>query len=375
MMVRSFDLPGPDGANPLGFLAAVGVLVSLSEAGARQARLAWRPAHTYMPVIEGVDAEDVDALVRAVAEALRGATVSPEAEERRAAKQREMDEAGTALGKKRAEIRRRRLRGAARSEAIERELRPLEEDYQERRRGWLDALREAVPRPELALGKRIDCTPEEYRLLARDLAVNVGPSARGPLDLLAAFGNDACRQRDGDAIEPTPFCFITGSGHQYFLQTVRELIARVSDQQVHRVLFQPWDYRDEGLSMRWDPIEDRRYALSDRDPSDQKVRTMWMANLLAYRALGLFTTAPAGNRLGTAGWSHDGESFTWPLWTHPLSMDAVRSVVQHRELSGERPDALSLRERGIIAAYRARRVEVGRGLNRKVNFSAARRIA
>lgn len=375
-MVRSFELSGLDGTNPLGFLAALGTLVSLAEAHAGEPKLVWRPGPRLVPILEGAGAEDEDELSRVVADSLRGPAIAPDAEARRAEAQREMENAKTAVKKKRDEIKARGLRGAERSDAIERELRPLEREYEQKRRVWLEALREAVPRPELSLGKRIDCTQEEYRAHAAALADQAQLMTRGALDMLAAFGSDACHQANSDAIAPTSFCFITGSGHQFFLETARELMARVATDSVRRALFEPWDYRDEGLSMRWDSIEDRRYALMDRDPtaSDNKPRTMWMANLLAYRALALFPSAP-GRRLATAGWDSRGSTFTWPLWGHPLGVDGIRSLVQLRELIEERPDAAGLRARGIVAVYRAQRVEVGKGVSRKVNFSPARQVA
>ena len=68
---------------------------------------------------------------------------------------------------------------------------------------------------------------------------------------------------------------------------------RLQIERVHAALFEPWTYRDDRYSMRWDPLEDRRYALMDRDPtaSDNKSRTVWMANLFAYRSLVLFPSA------------------------------------------------------------------------------------
>lgn len=154
-------------------------------------------------------------------------------------------------------------------------------------------------------------------------------------------------------------------------------MARVSQESVHRTLFRPWDYRDEKLSMRWDPIEDRRYALMDRDPtaSDNKPRTMWMANLLGYRALALFPSAATGRGLGVTGWDTQRRSFSWPLWECPLDVDGVRSVVQLRQLLDEHPDVSALWPRGILAVYRAQRIAVGTGPNRKVNFAPARRVA
>ncbi|GBC87546.1 hypothetical protein HRbin12_01557 [bacterium HR12] len=378
-MPRSFELIGLDGANPLGFLAAIGTLVTLSEARVGEPKLGWKLDRRWVPVLEAVPAADEDELARVVANSLRGAPIAPQAEARRAEAEREMEKAKKAVKDKQQEIKRRGLRGAERSEAIERELHPLEREWEQKRQAWLHALREAVPRPELALGKRIDCTPDEYRAHAAALASQGQPKTRGPLDLLAAFGSDARYEASSDAIEPTPFCFITGSGHQFFLETARELVARVATDGVSRVLFGPWDYRDEGLSMRWDPIEDRRYALMDRDPtsSDNKPRTMWMANLLAYRALALFPSALSGRRLETAGWTRDERrftAFTWPLWDHPLGLDGVRSLLQLRDLIQERPNPAILRARGIVAVYRAQRIEVGKGAQRKVNFSPARRV-
>jgi len=377
MMSRSFELVGLDGSNPLGFLAALGTLVSLHEAQVGQPKLGWKLRHHWVPILEVSDVKDEDELCRSVADGLRGPAVDPRAEKHRATTQREMEKAQKAVKDKKEEIKKRRLRGAERSEAVERELRPLEQDFHEKRRVWLEALREAVPSPELALGKRIDCTAEEYRDHASALAGQARLTHRGALDMLAAFGSDACRQQRSDAIEPTPFCFITGSGHQFFLETAWQLMGKADTKAVRRVLFEPWDYRDEGLSMRWDPIEDRRYALMDRDPtaSDNKPRTMWMANLLAYRALALFTCAPNGGRLVTAGWDFDGTAFTWPLWEHAVGVDTIRSLVQSRGLIEERPNVAQLRARGVLAAYRAQRISVGGGAQKKLNFTLARKVA
>jgi hypothetical protein len=286
-----------------------------------------------------------------------------------------MDEAKTAIKKKQDDIKRRGLDRTHRAEVVERELRPLEREYQERRQRWLAALRQAVPRPELALAKRIeDATAEDYRELAQAI---LAESDREGLDLLAAFGSDACLDKQG-RVEATPFEFTTGSGSQFFLNDVRQLVAKVEPKRVRDVLFQPWTYRDEGLSLRWDPLEDRRYAFLDRDPtaSGNKPRTVWMANLLAYCGLALFPTAPSRRQLVAAGWAERdrGRHFTWPLWVLPARLDVVRTLVQARDLTRERPAASQLSARGIVAVYRARRIAVGSGANKKWNFAPPRQI-
>lgn len=192
MMSRSFDLVGLDGTNPLGFLTALGTLLSLQEAGAGEPELSWKELHRWVPVLQGVAAEDEEHLAFLVADSLRGNAVTEEAEARRVAAQEKVERAKRAVEKRRDEIRKRGLRGSDRTEAEERELQPLRREYEEARGGWLDALRGAVPRPELALGKRLDCSGEEYREHAARL-VGARRSSREALDLLASFGTDAVR--------------------------------------------------------------------------------------------------------------------------------------------------------------------------------------
>jgi hypothetical protein len=380
MSDRPFELRALDGTNPLGFLAALGALVTLTRRGVTGARLRWRQARTWVPVLEGAGAADERALAEAVTEGLLGDPVADDAERVRERAQQAMKEARKAVERKREEISRRRLGRSERAETERRELRPLEQEYEARRREWLEALRRAVPRPELAIGVRIECTPEEYREHAAGFLAAAGQPEREALDMLAAFGSDACRRRNSDTIDPTPFCFASGSGHQNFLDTVRQLIDRVTAARVYETLFEPWSYRDERLSLRWDPVEDRRYALLDRDPSDDGARTVWMANLLAYRALALFPTAPTGRRLAATGWLEEDEErrrrrwFTWPLWDSPVGLDVVRSLLGVRELSDRRPDCDVLGARGIVAVYRAERIEVGLPPNYKLNFSPARAL-
>lgn len=376
-MPAAIDLPGLDGANPLGFLAALGVLAVLDTAPAAGPKLGWRFGRRWVPSLVDAPAPDAEELARILETRLRGETVPAGACAAQAQARNEMDKAQKAIEDKRKELKRRRLRGQELRKIQELELRPLELVYEECRRRWLDTLRGAVPSPELSLGKRIDCSGREYRALAGGLLANPGRLEMEALHLLAAFGSDACSRKDSEVIEATPFSFINGSGHQNFLETAGQLMTKTSRENMRRTLFERWDYRDEGHSMRWDPSEDRRYALMDRDPTaaGNKASTMWMANLLAYRALAAFPSAPAGRRLLTAGWDEERRNFTWPLWAHPASLDLVRSLVQSRDLIEEIPDCRLLKEQGILAAYRAHRIQVGTGVMQKLNFAPPRRVA
>jgi hypothetical protein len=375
MSAESLELPGIDGANPLGFLAALGTLVTVRQAGETQARLRWKRARTWIPVLDGISTSDPDKLSDTVAGALRGRAVSDDDEKKRAATQRELDAAKKAVGDKRNEIRKRGLGRKEREAAMKQELPPLEKDYEEKRLQSLDARKKAVPRPEIALGKRIDCTYKEYRKHASDFLEGAGHGDRETLDFLAAFGSDACRSKSKtkpDEIEPTSFHF-TSAAKQFFLDTVRQLMEKPTADRVRHALFEPWVYSDPGLSMRWDPAEDRRYALMDHDPSRDGASTVWMANLLAYRALPLFPSAPGRRGLATTAWVvlDDGDlALTWPIWEFTAPPDTIRSLLQLRELAEPRPDRSILRARGCAAIYRAHRIKVGD----YKNFSPARGV-
>lgn len=364
-------LTGIDGANPLGFLAALGTLLLLRQGAFPEARLAWKRTATCQPVLTGVLPADQNALCNALATALRGRSVSDDAEASRKEAQKALDEAKKVLTEKNKEITKRKLRGEAHKAAIKKEVEPLEQELNQKRDAWFEALKQAVPSPELALGKHIDCTSDEYRQCMEDILKDSDFVKRAPLDLLAAFASDGCVESSG-RVSATPFCFTTGSGHQYFLDTVRQLMEKATVERIRSVLFEPWAYTDKGLSLRWDPKEAARYALTDADPSKLGAYTVWMANLLAYQALMLLPSAPGRRGLETTGW-RDTE-FSWPIWQYPADPDTIRSCILLSDLGAHVPDRSILRDRGIVAIFRSRRIKVGSKRNFKINFEPARGI-
>ena len=374
---NGLELRALNGANPLGFLAALGTLMTLQKAGHPDARLGWQRSVHWIPVLYRLSTLDLQELANAISVALRGKQVAARAETERDFAQRAFDAAKKAVKDQAAEIKKRKLKGDVRIAADAEEVAPLRQISNEKRDAWLAALKQAVPSEELALGKHIDCTPDEYREHALSLIQSASQEHRQSTDFLAAFGSDAVAEKNG-RIRGTPFCFITGSGHQYFLDTVRQLIEQASPERVYRALFSQWEYRDERLSMRWDPVEDRRYALMDRDPtvSDNKSRTVWMANLLAYRSLVLFPCAATAHGLEVAGWTESESDlvFTWPIWERPLCPDVIRSLLQMQELHHTELDRSQLRARGLVAAFRSRRIQVGDPPLYKMNFTPARSL-
>jgi hypothetical protein len=235
-----------------------------------------------------------------------------------------------------------------------------------RRADFLEKLNVAAARPELSIGKKVDLSAEEFRSKAESFFhdAELGSSA---IAMLAGLATESCNDKQ---CPRTRFDFIDSSGQLAFLEAVLQLMSNATPERLEATLFQTWKRADEKYSLRFDPVEDRRYALLDRDPtaSNNKSTSEWMANLLAYRALSLFPCAITQRGSETTGWAeHSGTwCFTWPVWEQPLALETIRSLLTHRELITPHPSAL-LRRVGVRAAYRVRRVSNGD----YVNFSPA----
>ncbi|MEQ1828179.1 MAG: hypothetical protein ABL921_19625, partial [Pirellula sp.] len=246
-------------------------------------------------------------------------------------------------------------------------------DYELKRADWLKLLEHASPSPELALGKDPAATPEHFRFVAGRIASRLSPDDRKCGDLLASFGSEAVFDVKNNRVRTTPFCFVTGSGWQYFLQNVRELLTRVNADRLEQALFYVLSYADEKLSMRWDPVEDRRYAMMWSDPTStgNEAKTNWALNLLAYRGLQLLPSVPVLRDVATTGFSRrdNGPEWTWPIWSVPVGIDPLRSLLALSELQKEKPNRIELSAYQIAEVFRSARLQVGNPPLHKLNFS------
>lgn len=66
------------------------------------------------------------------------------------------------------------------------------------------------------------------------------------------------------------------------------------------------------------------------------------------------------------------DEFTWPIWKSFIGLATARSLLSHTELQEEAPDQAMLHHMGVVELYRARRVRIGQGANFKVSFRPAR---
>jgi hypothetical protein len=232
------------------------------------------------------------------------------------------------------------------------------------RKLWLEKLEKAVPFAEMALGQKLDCLSDEFKNICSSLLQQPPHTVRTALDMLAHFGSDACFDSKSGRICPSPFSFINGSGHQFFLETAKQLVEKVSSNQIEQALFHPWAPVDETLSMRWMPIEDRRYALMADNPTaaNNKPKTIWAANLLGYIGLGLFPSVPSQHGLFTTCFPKN-RYFQWPIWTVPCDAQTIASLLQNPNIA---------HSCGVTTYYSSERIEVGGGINKKINFTPAK---
>jgi hypothetical protein len=290
-------MPGLEGGNPLGFLAAIGTFRTLSDAMPGKIKMSWRQEMGgWRPclAIEELDKTLADpwefsgllaCLLGVPArlpadETLRqvGHFEKSYREKRKALaeKEKKLKKDAKAAGiKGQSDV----VRFIADSTVVDRI------EVRRQRQEWLSKLRLTVFSPEMGLGKTLSVMPGEMQEMATNAAAECHATNRLVADLLSAFGSETCVKND--FIEYTPFCFVTGSGQQFFLETVQKLMSVVSINHLHKTLFYSWAYDDPRFSLRWDPADDRRYALMWDDPTAQgnEAKTMWAANLLGYRAL------------------------------------------------------------------------------------------
>lgn len=363
--MNELELAGLDGANPLGFLAAVGTLAVLFETDP-QIRLGWHARARWAPFLASPDPLDEALLLPRLAERLRGQSVDEKAERKRDVSQRRLDVAKKRLKDANEALKALKLRGNQLKAERERMVEPIRKRFERWRRIVRGRRKVAVPSLELAIGKKVDLSAEEFRSTAESFFQDAGHGASATA-MLAGLATESCNDKQSPR---TRFDFIDSSGQLALLEAALQLMSHATPQKLEATLFQPWKRADEKYSLRFDPVEDRRYALLDRDPTagNNKSTSEWMANLLAYRALSLFPCVITQRGSETTGWSqHSGAwCFTWPIWEQPLTLQTISSLLAHRELVKAQPSKL-LRRVGVMAAYRAGRVSNGD----YVNFSPA----
>ncbi len=162
------------------------------------------------------------------------------------------------------------------------------------------------------------------------------------------------------------------SRRDYHAIAIGGLLAESQQLHLHRTLFRQWDYADPiaGVSLHLEPREDRRHAYQWHTPSGDPTRKvhggMIGANRLALEAWPMFQSLPDRDRLRTTGFHGryvSNTALTWPVWTEPVTLDCVRSILALAEIQRLQPNSLVLESIGVKHAYRSSRILVGKTPN------------
>ena len=220
----------------------------------------------------------------------------------------------------------------------------------------------------LSIGENLKIKGDEFRRhsLGFTSGDSFSPSDRDAADFMTSFGCGSMVDGRSGMIVDTAFRLVSGSGRQHLLETMRNLARETDIEQVRKSLFRTWTRSDAKNSLRWDPIDDRRYALRWKNPSNESTHTEWGANRLAFEALPLFPTMPGDARVNTTGFSGRGARntrWTWPIWDNAINLDTVRSLLAVRQLQDEPPDHEHLGAMGIVEVFRSYRITTGKYRN------------
>jgi hypothetical protein len=282
-----------DGSNPLGFLAAVGVLNALTDRGSlrQPPRLSWRTGD-WRAVLD-VDHEVSDAALIDLLLADRDAC-----------------RAEPTL-----DLKYQKAKNAGKAGPVSWDLKPPARKYRE----YLEGLLRGAS-------------------LKNRRAVDYG----------AAFATEIARDNN-DNTKPTALHFT--AGQQEFLRMVADLAAGVTGDDLREALCEPWRYNRDLPVLGWDCTRGRDYALRAGDPSKEKRMGVPGADWLAFRALPLIRVAPYRRQILTTGCSGGWKTgrFTWALWSAPLERDTIQVVLQQAKLS--EMDEVARRARGISSVF------------------------
>jgi hypothetical protein len=302
-------LTGIDGANPLGFFAALGVLRVLDEraraAGTARPRLGWRDDGVWRPLVVGVNA--LAEVVGAVMEDL--ATWA--------------DEPALQIAY---------VKGDESGEGVAPDAPGAVQDL----------------KPSVRHQRRL------FEEAARRAAAGEGRMAR----MMAAFGTEVAVANNG-RIKPSALHFT--AGQQHFLKMVNSLRAGVTAEDLERALVGPWTYESELPSLSWTGTGARMWALRASDPSKEKRGSCPGAEWLSFVGMSFFVCAPRGARVNTTGvlggWKDS--ALTWPLWGDAAPASVVASLLTTPNLQKMRAHERQARAIAVVFSAEIARADPG----------------
>jgi hypothetical protein len=202
---------------------------------------------------------------------------------------------------------------------------------------------------------------------------------------LAGYGTDLAA-KDGSTILPSAMLML--SGQQKLFPSILSIPVSADLAGIEEALKGPWKRSDPGSPLGLDPERLQSHATSAMDPSKSGQRRTALAVWLAMEALPLFPVVPvAHDAAHTASFDRRetharGMKFAWALWSAPMSIFSISTLIaqvskvmhEPTSLSDQEFDGTHLNEfsaRGVTAFFCCKKEQNGKYFN----FLPARRIA
>jgi hypothetical protein len=163
--------------------------------------------------------------------------------------------------------------------------------------------------------------------LAAAVLATWAEAGRRVADLASSLFSELVQDNNANT-KPTAFHFT--AGQQAFLQMVDDLRQGLSTESLKEALIGPWLNVSRLPSLGWDSSVTRLYALRASDPAAEKRGSVPAANWLGFQALAFFPVIVRRRRLVTAcvtgGWKNS--VFRWPTWTGELTVPVIASILR-----------------------------------------------
>ena len=211
-----------------------------------------------------------------------------------------------------------------------------------------------------ALMDKADPTPESVTgtKAFKDLTLQLCRSQFDKLSFdsaafLAAMVSDATAEDS-----PVRGPLVMTGGPQDFTAEVAKLRAAVraaGPTAIQIAIFGPWQY-DEGHPLGFDPLMERQHGYLGAKPErdSRRVPGAVLLGVTALKLLPLYPTEARGGIANACFRDRQWETMTWPLWSPPLALRAVESLLAVKRATSQN----GLPSEGIFAEFGAERKEV-----------------
>lgn len=230
--------------------------------------------------------------------------------------------------------------------------------------------RDIYKHPAAFLESMHGADPAHVRRMFCNHAQDVQPDQRGDLEWLSAMSSDIATEATSQ---------LQTARRDYFFGNLKSVMNLTTVEHLQRTLFRPWDFADplDNQSLHLEPSEDRRHAHQwhkpSGDPTRKKRGGMLGANRLAIESIPFFQSIAVKQKLSTKGFSGnraENTRWTWPIWSSPVPLDVVSSLLGLQSLQWDEPDTRSLNAIGVVVAFRSRRILV----EKTPNFTPAQAV-